>query len=153
MPDRLQSTSVDEVPIGDGTPRPDLPLWTERQVVHREVDELAEGAVEMFWGEKRSVSKPRPRLRISIELELKEHRRLPERRRALLSDEPLEIAGEPPPRLALGNTSTSADRQRRLNRTGLSHPHLVDRRAFPCVRSPRVMRSAAMFAVRGHTPG
>jgi hypothetical protein len=81
-----------------------------RKVVQCEVDEFAERAVEMFWRAKRSV--PRPRLRISIELETKDYRRPPERRRALLSDEPLELAGEPPPCLALGGGSIAADRQR-----------------------------------------
>lgn len=58
-------------------------LWTRRQVEQCEFDELAEGAVEMFRRGKRSV--PRPRLRIRIELEMKDHRRPPERRRALVS--------------------------------------------------------------------
>lgn len=113
-------------------------LWTRRQVEQCEFDELAEGAVEMFRRGKRSV--PRPRLRIRIELEMKDHRRPPERRRALVSDEQFELASKPPPRLALGETSISADRQRRLNRIRLSHPDLVDRRAFPCVHAPPPMR-------------
>ena len=48
-----------------------------RQVDLCEVDELAQGAVEMLWRGKRSV--PRPRLGIGVELDMNDHRRLPER--------------------------------------------------------------------------
>ncbi len=89
---------------------PYLPLWTTRQVVQRKVDELAEGAAEVFGRVKSSI--PKHRLRISIEPEAKHDRRLPEpRRRILPSQEAFELVGEPHPRLALGDSGISVDRQ------------------------------------------
>jgi hypothetical protein len=103
----------------------------------------------MFGRGKRSVPGPRPSS--GIDLEMKDHRRLPEGQRAFLSDKPLEPVREPCPRLACGDANISTDRQRRLNRAGLSHPDLIDGRAFRCVQSPRPMRGGASFAARGHT--